>query len=127
MGSRLLPLSLALGLVLADATGLHRVAFYLALLAVVGAAAAAFAGVGDFLEGSGGLVRAVTTGLALALLVLGSAVRASAAVGGHVPAISVSAAVAAVLLYGLPALGWFLAPLAPKPSARPVRVPLGDG
>jgi hypothetical protein len=35
MGSRLLPLSVALGTALADATGLHRVAFYLALLAVI--------------------------------------------------------------------------------------------
>jgi hypothetical protein len=123
MGSRLLPLSLALGTALADATGLHRVAFYLALLAVVGAAAAAFVGVGGYLEGSGGLVRAGTTSLALALLVLGSAVRENAAVGAHVPALSVSAVVAAVLLYAFPALGWLLAPFAPRPSARPVRVP----
>ena len=44
-------------------------------------------------------------------------------VGGHVPAVSISAAVAAMLLYVSPALGWFLAPLAPKPSApRPARV-----
>jgi hypothetical protein len=125
MGSRLLPLSLALGVVLADATGFHRVAFYLALLAVVGAAAAAFDAVSRYLEGAGGPARAATTPLALALLVLGSAVRASAAVGGHVPAVAISAAVAAMLLYISPALGWFLAPLAPKPSApRPVRVPL---
>ena len=123
MGSRLLPLFLALGTVLADATGLHRAAFYLALLAVIAAAAAAFVGVGGYLEGSGSLVRAVTTGLALALLVLGSAVRASAAVGGHVPAVSVSTVVAAVFLYVLPVLGWFLAPVAPRPAARPVRVP----
>jgi len=124
MGSRLLPLFLALGTAVADATGLHRAAFYLALLAVIAAAAAAFVGVGSYLEGSGGLVRAVTTGLALALLVLGSAVRASAAVGGHVPAVSVSTVLAAVLLYVLPALGWLLAPVAPKPAARPVRVPV---
>ena len=124
MGSRLLPLFLALGLVVLDATGLHHAAFYLSLLAVVGAAAVAFDAVSSYLEGTGGLMRAATTGLALALLVLGSAVRASAAVGGHVPALSISAAVAAMLLYVSPALGWFLAPLAPKPSARPVRVPL---
>ena len=126
MGSRLLPLFLAFGMVVADVAGLHRVAFYLALLAVVGAAAAAFDAVTAYLEGTGGLVRAATTGLALALLVLGSAVRASAAVGGHLPALAISAAVAAMLLYVSPALGWFLTPLAPKPSAsaRPVRVPL---
>ena len=97
MGSRLLPLFLALGALLADATGLHRAAFYLVLLAVVGAAAAAFVGVGDYLEGTGGVVRAATTGLALALLVLGSAVRASAAVGGARAGGSVSTVVAAVL------------------------------
>src|SRR5712691_620396 len=124
MGSRLLPLSLALGMVLADATGLHHVAFYLALLAIIGGAAAAFDAVSRYLEGTGGLVRAATTGLALALLVLGSAVRESAAVGGHVPAVSISAAIAAMLLYASPLLGWFLAPLAPKPASRPVRVPL---
>jgi len=126
MGSRLLPLSLALGTVVADAAGLHRFAFYLVLLAVVGAAAAAFMYVGAYIEGTGGVVRAGTTGLALALLVLGSAVRANAPVGAHVPAVAVTAVVAAALLYALPALGWFLAPLAPKPAARPVRVPLAN-
>ncbi len=125
MGSRLLPLSLATGALLADATGLHHIAFYLVLLAVVGAAAAAFVGVGDLLEGTGSLVRAGTTGLALTLLVLGSAVRANATVGGHVPAVAVSTVVAAVLVYALPVLGWLLEPLAPKP-ARPVRVPLAE-
>jgi hypothetical protein len=125
MGSRLLPLSLALVVVLADATGLHRVAFYLALLAVIGAAAAAFDAASRYLEGTGGPARAATTALALVLLVLGSAVRASAAVGGHVPAVAISAAAGAMLLYVSPALGWLLAPLAPKPAApRPVRVPL---
>jgi hypothetical protein len=125
MGSRLLPLFLALGTVVADAAGLHRLAFYLVLLAVVGAAAAAFTYVGAYIEGTGGVVRAATTGLALALLVLGSAVRANAPVGAHVPAVAVTAVVAAALLYALPVLAWFLAPLAPKP-ARPVRVPLAN-
>ena len=111
MGSRLLPLSLAIGVLLADATGLHHFAFYLVLLAVVGAAAAAFVGVGDLLEGTGGILRAGTTSLSLALLVLGSAVRANATVGGHVPAVAVSAVLAAVLVYSLPVLGWFFQPL----------------
>ena len=117
MGSRLLPLCLAIGALLADATGLHHIAFYLVLLAVVGAAAAAFVGVGDLLEGTGGIVRASTTGLSLALLVLGSAVRANATVGGHVPALAVSAVVAAVLVYALPALGWFFQPVLPRASS----------
>ena len=114
MGSRLLPLSLALGTLVADAAGVHRAAFYLVLIAVIGAAAAAFDGVSAYLEGTGGLVRAATSGFALALLVLGSAVRATAAVGAHVPALAISAVVGAALLYALPALGWFLAPIAPS-------------
>jgi hypothetical protein len=117
MGSRLLPLFLATGALLADATGLHQFAFYLVLLAVVGAAAAAFVGVGDLLEGTGGLVRAVTTGVALAMLVLGSAVRANATVGGHVPALAVSAVVAAVLVYALPLVGWLFQPVVPSASS----------
>jgi hypothetical protein len=124
MGSRLLPLSLALGALLADATGLHRLAYYLVLLAVIGAAAAAFVGVGDLLGGTGSLLRAATTGVALAFLVLGSAVRASATVGGHVPALAVSTVVAAVLAYSLPLLGWLFQPLAPRPASRRARVPL---
>jgi hypothetical protein len=124
MGSRLLPLSLALGALLADATGLHRLAYYLVLLAVVGAAAAAFVGVGDLLGGTGGLLRAATTGVALVFLLLGSAVRASATVGGHVPALAVSTVVAAVLVYAVPALGWLVEPLVPRPAPRRARVPL---
>ena len=117
MGSRLLPLCLAIGALLADATGLHHIAFYIVLLAVIGAAAAAFVGVGDLLEGTGGFVRAATTGLSLALLVLGSAVRANATVGGHVPAVAISAVLGAVIVYSLPALGWFFQPLRAVPSA----------
>jgi hypothetical protein len=122
MGSRLLPLCLATGVLLADAVGLHNIAFYLVLLAVVGAAAAAFVGVGEFLEGTGGLVRASTTSLSLALLVLGSAVRASAAVGGHVPTVAVSAVAAAALIYSLPALGWFFQPVRAVPRASSARL-----
>jgi hypothetical protein len=119
MGSRLLPLLLAIGVSLADAAGLHQMAFYLVLLAVVGASAAAFSSVGGFLEDGGGVVRAGTSVLALALLVLGSAIRANATVGSHVPAVAVSAVVAAALVYALPALGWLFGPFALKP----VRVP----
>ncbi|HEY2373183.1 MAG TPA: hypothetical protein VGH82_11585, partial [Gaiellaceae bacterium] len=68
MGSRLLPVSLATGALLADVMGLHKIAYYLVLLAVVGAAAAAFVGVGDVLEGKGGVVRAASTVVALAFI-----------------------------------------------------------
>jgi hypothetical protein len=114
MGSRLLPVSLTAGALTADAVGLHRVAYYLVLLTVVGAAAAAFVGVGDVLEGKGGLLRAATTVLALALVLLGSAVRAGAPVGAHVPVLAISALVAAVAAYGVSILAWLVQPVAPR-------------
>jgi hypothetical protein len=120
MGSPLLPLSLALAALAADAAGLHRLAFYVVLLAVVGAAAAAFAGAGNALAGNGSWLRAVLPCLALVLLVLGSAVRANAAVGGHVPTLAVSSVVLAVLVYVAPVFSWLVQPVALRP--RPVRV-----
>jgi hypothetical protein len=118
MGSRLLPLALALGALGADAAGLDRTASYLVLLAVVGAAAAAFVGVGDALAGHASWLPAVSSGLALALLVLGSAVRGSAAIGGGVPVLAMSTLVMAALVYSLPVLGWVFEPLAPRPRRR---------
>ena len=118
MGSRLLPLSLALGAFVADAAGLHHLAYYLVLLAVVGAAAAAFVGVGEWLEGKGGLVRAGSTTLALVLLLLGSAVRSVAPEGGSVPVFAVSTLVLAGLVYVLPLLAWLVEPLTPKAQPR---------
>jgi len=119
MGSRLLPVSLATGALLADAVGLHTIAYYLVLLAVVGAAAAAFVGVGDVLEGKGGVVRAASSVVALAFILLGSAARSVAPVGGHVPVLTTTAVVAAVLSYLLPLLGFFVGPVAsPRPKAE---------
>ena len=118
MGSRLLPLSFAAGALLADAAGVHRVAFYFVLLAIPGAAAAAFVGAGDALEGRHAWLRGVSTTLALALLVLGSAVRSNAPHGAGVPALAVSAIVAAVVAYALPGLAWLLEPLRPRTGAR---------
>ena len=119
MGSRLLPLALALGALLAGAGGFDRLASYAVLLAVVGAAAAAFVGVGGLLEGKGSLLQALTTVLALVLLLVGSVVRASAPLGGHVPTLAVSTLVLAALVYAVPLLTWLLHPLAPRP--KPVR------
>jgi hypothetical protein len=118
MGSRLLPLALALAALGADAAGFDRIASYVVLLAVIGAAAAAFAGAGDALAGKASWLPAVSNGLALALLVLGSAVRGSAAVGGGVPVLAMSTLVMAALLYSLPVLGWVFEPLAPRPRER---------
>jgi hypothetical protein len=121
MGSPLLPLSLALAALGADAAGLHRLAFYVVLLAVVGAAAAAFTGTGNALAGSGSWLRAALPCLALVLLVLGSAVRGNAAVGGHVPTLAVSSVVLAVLVYVAPVLGWLVQPVALRPRSASVR------
>ena len=119
MGSRLLPLSLVAAALLGDAAGLHRLAYYLVLLAVVGGAAAAFVGVADVIEGKGGAwMRGVTTSLALVFLLADAAVRANVAAGASVPKLALSAAVAAVVVYGLPLLGWLLEPLRPRPRAR---------
>jgi hypothetical protein len=119
MGSRLLPLSLALAAFAADAAGLHHLATYLVLLAVVGGAAAAFVGVGECIEGKGGLTRAVSTTLALVLLLLGSAVRTAAPAGAHVPALALSTLLLASIVYLVPLVTWLLEPLASGPRLRP--------
>ncbi|MHB8471118.1 MAG: hypothetical protein ACYDCH_15395 [Gaiellaceae bacterium] len=118
MGSRLPPLSFALGAVLADAAGSHRLAFYLVLIAIPCAAGAAFLGAGDVLEGKPAWLRGLTSGVALVLLVVASAVREHAAHGAAVPTLAVSGAVGAVLVYSLPALAWVLEPVVPRPPRR---------
>ena len=120
MGSPLLPLSLAVTALGADAAGLHRLAFYVVLLAIVGAAAAAFVGAAKALEGNGSWLRAALPCLALVLLVLGSAARASGAAGSRVPTLALSTVVLAVLVYVAPVLGWLFQPVAVRP--RQVRV-----
>ena len=118
MGSRLLPLCLVLGATLADAAGAHHLAVWILLVAVPGAAAAAFVAAGDVLEGRPAWVRAITTGGALLLLVVASAVRHGAPVGAAVPAVALSAAIGAGLLYLLPVLLWVLQPVSSSTSAR---------
>jgi hypothetical protein len=121
MGSRLLPLALALGALAADGLGLHGVASYAVLAAVFGAAAASFVAVARLLEGEGSVSCACTTTLSLVLLVLGSAVRAVAPVGGHVPTLAISTLVLAVVVYALPLLPWVLEPLLLRPRAARLR------
>ena len=117
MGSRLLPFLLVVGALLADGGSAHRAAYYLVLLAVPAAAAAAFVGVADVLEGKPALARGITATLSLALLVIGCAARAGAAEGTAVPAIAVSAAVAAVVVYAVPLVGWLFEPVTPRRRA----------
>lgn len=117
MGSRMLAPGVALSALLADAAGLHGTALWLVLLALPAAAASSFVGVSDALAGEGTL-RGVTASLALVLLVLGSAVREGAPRGGAVPALAISAVVAALVCYAIPGVAWLLEPLRPARIAR---------
>jgi hypothetical protein len=105
MGSRLLPLSLALGATLADTVGAHEAARLLVLLAIPCGLAVVCIAVGDRIWG-----RTVLTSSALVLLLVGSAVRHAAPVGAHVPPLAISAVIGAALLYVVPVLGWVLRP-----------------
>lgn len=120
MATRLLPPGLVLCALLADAAGIHGLAYWLVLLALPAAAAAAFVGVSDALDG-GSRMCGWSAGSALVLLVLGCAVREAAPLGGAVPALAVSAAVAALVLYALPGLAWLLEPLRPHAHAPAAR------
>jgi hypothetical protein len=118
VGSRLLPPALAVCALLADAGGLHGLAGWLVLIALPCAAGAAFVGISDLLEGKGRLV-GVSSSVALALLVLASTVRDHAPRGAHVPTLAVTALVATVIVYAVPALIWVLEPLhAPRSVTR---------
>ena len=96
------------GAVAADGAGLHRVAFYLVLLAIPAAAAAALAAAGELAEGRHVAVRICCTTTALGLLLVSSAARANAPEGAGVPAIAVSALLAGVLAYVAIAVAWVL-------------------
>jgi hypothetical protein len=126
MGSRLLPLGLALGATLADLAGAHQLSSLVLLAAIVCAAGAAIVAVGDALEGHPARIRAVTSVGALALLVLGSAVREGAAADAAIPAVAVSAVIAASILYVLPVLFWILQPAPLVPARAELEEP-GEG
>jgi hypothetical protein len=123
MGSRLLPLFLAVAALAAGAGGLSGFALYLGLVAVPFAAAAAFVSISDALEGRPALLRACTNGLALTLVVVASSVRENAPHGGAIPPLATYALVGALLAYLVPTVAWLLEPLhAPRPGTRPAPV-----
>lgn len=121
MRPALLAPGFALAAVLADAGGVHGLAYWLVLLALPVAAAAAFTGLSDGLEGLGWLSGS-SASLALVFLVVGSTVRSGAPTGASIPTVAVSAVVAALICYGLPGLVWLLEPLRLRPRARAARV-----
>ena len=114
MGSRLLPLVLATAALAAGAGDLSGLALWLGLLAVPAAAAAAFVAAGDALEGRPALLRAVTSGVGLALVVLASAARENAPTGAPASPLATWALVIALVAYAVPFFAWVL---------EPVRVP----
>lgn len=124
MGSRLLPFSLAVAALAAAALDLQQLALYLGLLAVPAAAAAAFVAISDVLESRPSWLRAITSGLALTLLVTASAVRENAPHGAAVPPLATYGIAAALLAYAVPALAWVLEPVRlPRLRSRPRQLP----
>ena len=121
MGSRLLPLVLAAAALAAGTAGLAGLALWLGLLAVPAAAAAAFVAVGETLEGRPALLRAVTNGLALALVVLASAARENAPTGASPSPLAAWALLLALLAYAVPLVAWVLEPVRVPSRTRPQR------
>ena len=121
MGSRLLPLVLATAALAAGGVGLGGLALWLGLLAVPAAAAAAFVAVSDTLEGRPAFLRAVTSGVALALVVLASAARENVPTGRAAAPLATWALLFALLTYGVPFVAWVLEPVRAPRRARPAR------
>lgn len=121
VGSRLLPLVLATAALAAGTAGLGGFALWLGLLAVPAAAAAAFVAVSDTLEGRPALLRAVTSGVALTLVVVASAARENAPTGGSASPLATWGLVLALMAYGVPFLVWVLEPMRVPRRARPQR------
>jgi hypothetical protein len=114
LGSRLLPLVLATAAFAAGAGGLETLALWLGLLTVPAAAATSFVAVSDVLDGRPSQLRAVTSGLALALVVVASAARSNAPTAAAASPIAMWALLLALVSYAVPFVVWVL---------RPARVP----
>lgn len=121
LGSRLLPLVLATAAFAAGAAGLEPLALWLGLLVVPAAAAAAFVAVSDVLDGQPARLRAVTSGLALALVVLASAARENARTGAVASPLATWALLLALLAYAVPLVAWVLQPVRVPGQARSQR------
>jgi hypothetical protein len=122
VGSRLLPLVLATAALAAGTAGFGELALWLGLLAVPAAAAVACVAVSDTLEGRPALLRAVTSGVALVLVVVASTSRANAPTGGTASPLATWGLVLALLVYAVPFVVWVLEPLrVPRTARRPQR------
>lgn len=123
MGSRLLPPALATAALAAVSGGLGGFALWLGLATVPAAAAVVFVAVSDTLDGRPARLRAVTSGAALALFVLASAVRENAPTGAAAPPLATWALVLALLVYAVPLVAWVLEPVrVSRRTRRPRRL-----
>jgi len=123
VGSRLLPLVLATAAFAAGAAGLGGLALWLGLLVVPAAAAAAFVAISDTLEGRPALLRAVTSGVALVLVVVASAARQNAPTGSAASSpLATWGLVLALLAYAVPLVAWVLEPMRVPRRTRPQRL-----
>ena len=121
MGSRLLPLVLATAALAAAAVGFGGLAAWLVLLTVPAAAAVAFVAISDTLEGRPALLRAVTSGVALLLVVVASAARENAPRGAGASPLATWGLVLALLVYSVPLVAWVLEPIRVSKQVRPQR------
>jgi hypothetical protein len=125
MARRWLPIGLALAAAGLDAAGLHPAAFYFLLAAVPVAAVSALGALGELLDaradgpaGPGLLLQPLLSGLAVALLVIGAAVRAPALGDPLLPTLAGNALTACLCVLSLEALVAVFAE--PRPARRPV-------
>jgi hypothetical protein len=86
-------------------------AFYLLLAAVPAGAVAALDAFGELLEGGGSHLHSLLWAVALALTVVGAAVRAPAIAEGSVPALARSALIACLAIFCVQALSSLTAEL----------------
>jgi hypothetical protein len=123
VGSRLLPLVLATAALAAGAAGLGGLAIWLGLLVVPAATAAAFVAISDTLEGRPALLSAVTSGVALVLVVVASAARQNTPTGGAASPLATWGLVLALLAYGVTLVAWVLEPMrVPRRTRRQRRL-----
>jgi hypothetical protein len=121
VGSRLLPLVLATAALAAGAAGLGGLALWLGLLVVPAAAAAAFVAISDTLDGRPALLGAVTSAVALLLVVVASAARQNAPTGSAASPLATWGLVLALLAYAVPLIAWVLVPMRVPRRTRPQR------
>lgn len=131
MARRWLPIGLGLLAATLDVSGLHEAAFYLLVLAVPVTAVSSLAALGELLDaradgraGAALVLQPVLWAFALALLVVSTALRASAIADGAVPALSANVLSCCLALLCLEALVAVFAET-PKAAARRPRLSPG--